>query len=69
LNCVHERSGLTNQQLIDKGRAPIGPDGKPVNIHHIGQTNNGSVLEISATEHQQNYKVLHSNTGQSASQI
>lgn len=46
---------------------PIGTDGKSVNIHHIDQTNNESVMEITATEHQQNYSNLHTNTGQSPS--
>jgi hypothetical protein len=54
---------------MQDGYAPYGPDGKKVNIHHIDQTNNGPVMEITASEHQQNYSQLHGNTGQSASQI
>lgn len=49
--------------------APIGVDGKSVNLHHVDQTNDGTVMEITATEHQQNYSTLHSNTGQEPSQI
>ena len=47
----------------------IGTDGRSVNIHHIYQTNDGPVMELLATEHQQNYSILHENVGQSPSQI
>ena len=66
---VDPRSGLTNVQRMERGLAPIGRDGKPVNIHHVNQTNTGPVREITATQHQQNYRNLHQNTGQSPSQI
>lgn len=64
-----DKQGRTNVQRMEQGLAPIGTDGKSVNIHHIDQTNNGSVMEMTATEHQQNYSNLHTNTGQSPSQI
>lgn len=54
---------------MEQGLAPIGTDGKSINIHHIDQTNNGPVMEIMATEHQQNYSKLHTNIGQAPSQI
>ena len=47
----------------------IGKDGKLVNIHHIDQTNDGPVMEITATEHQQNYSILYFNTCKSLSYI
>lgn len=64
-----DKQGRTNIQRMDQGLAPIGTDGKSVNIHHIDQTNNGPVMEITATKHQQNYSKLHANTGQTPSQI
>ena len=64
-----DKQGRTNIQRMEQGLAPIGTDGKSVNIHHIDQTNNGPVMEITATEHQQNYSILHINIGQSPSQI
>lgn len=64
-----DKQGRTNVQRMEQGLAPIGTDGKSVNIHHIDQTNNGTVMEITATEHQQNYSKLHTNIGQSPSQI
>lgn len=44
-----------------KGLAPIGHDGKSVNVHHIDQTNTGPLIEMSQTNHQQ--LGLHQNTG------
>ena len=64
-----DKQGRTNIQRMEQGLAPIGTDGKSVNIHHVNQTNNGPVIEITATEHQQNYRNLHTNIGQSPSQI
>lgn len=61
--------GRTNIQRMEQGLAPIGKDGKSVNIHHIDQTNNGPVKEILASEHQHNYKALHKNTGQAPTKI
>jgi len=66
---VEPRSGLTNIQRMQRGLAPIGRDGKPVNLHHVDQTNTGPIREITATEHQQNFSNLHQNTGQNPSQI
>ena len=62
-----DKQGRTNTQRMEQGLAPIGTDGKSVNIHHIDQTDNGPVMEITATEHQQNYSKLHTNIGQAPS--
>ena len=64
-----DNQGRTNIQRMEQGLAPIGTDGKSVNIHHIDQTNDGHVIEITASEHQQNYSSLHTNTGQTNSLI
>ena len=64
-----DKQGRTNTQRMEQGLAPIGTDGKSVNIHHIDQTDNGPVMEITATEHQQNYSKLHTNIGQAPSKI
>ena len=64
-----DKQGRTNTQRMEQGLAPIGKDGKSVNIHHIDQTDTGPVKEITATEHQKSYSVLHENTGQSPSNI
>ena len=51
------------------GLAPIGPDGKPVSLHHADQTDFGPLVEMETMYHQENYSSLHSNTGQESSQI
>lgn len=59
----------TNIERMESGRAPIGYDGKSVNLHHVDQTDTGELIEISASEHQSRYSELHTNTGQAPSQI
>jgi hypothetical protein len=61
--------GRTNIERMQKGLAPIGYDGESINIHHIYQTDESPVLEITKSEHQTRYAELHTNTGQSPSQI
>lgn len=61
--------GRTKLQRMKQGLAPVGYDGKSVNLHHIDQTNASDILEISATQHHADYSKLHTNTGQSASLI
>ena len=40
-----------NQERMSKGKAPIGKDGKPVELHHEGQTSEGNLKEMTQTEH------------------
>ncbi len=54
---------------MKKGLAPIGNDGKSVNLHYVDQKNDGDILEILQSEHQSNYKQLHQNTGELPSEI
>lgn len=52
-----------NLARMEKGLAPIGPDGRPVNLHHMQQSERyGAVLEISETKHKDNHHALHNNT-------
>lgn len=53
--------GRTNLQRMKDGLAPIGPNGKSVNLHHMTQTNDSAIAEITQTFHQQNSKVIHIN--------
>ncbi len=53
--------GRTNIQRMQEGLAPIGPDGRSLNLHHMTQTEAGSLAEVTATFHQQNSRVLHIN--------
>jgi RHS repeat-associated protein len=56
-----------------RGNAPIGEDGKPIELHHTDQSkgNSSPRVEATRTEHRGpgNYKKEHSNTGQEPSTI
>lgn len=49
LKLVDKETGLTNLQLMSKGRAPIGPDGMPINLHHMTQKHDGAIAEVTQT--------------------
>ena len=59
----------TNVERMESGRAPIGVDGKPINMHHVIQTQDGPIAEVTQTFHQTNYNTIHINTGQLPSGI
>lgn len=71
-NRVYQRSDLIDPNLVDdigrtnlhrmqNGLAPVGPDGRSLQLHHMTQRQNGAIAEITATMHQQNSRVLHIN--------
>ncbi len=51
--------GRTNTQRMREGFAPIGKDGRPVELHHMGQKNDGLIVEITSTQHRANSADLH----------
>jgi hypothetical protein len=53
--------GRSNLDRMQQGLAPIGSDGKSINLHHTIQTNDSPLVEITATMHQQNSAILHIN--------
>ena len=54
-----------------RGNAPVGDDGKPVELHHREQTPDGPIDEKTREDHRggENYKKNHTNTGQENSKI
>jgi len=48
-----------NVDLMRHGRAPIGVDGNPVNLHHLGQDDRTAVVEITQQMYTEKAKVLH----------
>jgi hypothetical protein len=50
-----------NLEKMRNGRAPTGPDGKPMELHHVDRTPEGGVHPMSRTEHRlgKNYKKNH----------
>lgn len=53
--------GRTNLQRMEGGLAPIGPDGRSLQLHHLTQRQSGAIAEVTATFHQQNSSILHIN--------
>ena len=56
-----DKMGRSNVERMEQGLAPLGPDGKSVNLHHLTQTNNSSIAEVTQTFHQENTSVIHIN--------
>ena len=52
----------TNLDLIKDGKAPYGPDGERINLHHIGQKPDSPLAELTNTEHKQYDGILHDKT-------
>lgn len=52
-------AGKTNIDLIREGKAPYGPDGEQINLHHVGQKPDSPLAELCYTEHKQNDVILH----------
>jgi hypothetical protein len=61
---VDQDTGLTNMRLVEAGRPPVGPDGRPLNLHHMTQDEPGPMAEVTATIHQENFATLHLSTSQ-----
>jgi RHS repeat-associated protein len=51
----------TNVERMASGRAPIGTDGEPVNLHHLIQTDESSLAEMTSTFHRTNSRIIHIN--------
>lgn len=43
------------------GRAPVGYEGNTVDLHHMSQTQDGSIAEMSQTFHKTNLEIIHIN--------
>jgi len=56
---VKDALGRSNVERMKQGLAPIGKDGKPVELHHLKQKDNGIIIELTSREHNINSKILH----------
>ena len=52
--------GTTSVANMKSGKAPMGKDGKVVELHHLQQKEDGILIELTYTEHKENSKALHS---------
>jgi len=59
--------GDTNLERMDKGKPPLDSDGKPIELHHIGQTADAPLAELTKSEHMSNGNdlVLHDKSKES----
>lgn len=59
--------GRTNKERMEQGLAPLDSQGRPIELHHIGQKMDGPLAELTADEHRGNgnYGVLHDSTKES----
>jgi hypothetical protein len=46
------KNGYTNKRLIEEGAAPIGSDGKQINLHHLLGKEPGPMIELTTTRHE-----------------
>lgn len=53
------KDGWTNKQLMENGYAPIGPDGKQINLHHVLGKEPGPMVEVTSSIHKKYHKPLH----------
>jgi hypothetical protein len=58
---MKDARGRTNLERMEKGLAPLGPDGKPINLHHMTQRNESSIAEVTQTFHKENSTIIHIN--------
>lgn len=64
-----DAKGRSNLERMESGLAPIGPDGESINIHHMLQSEDAGMAEMTATFHQKNHKTIHINTNKTPSGI
>ncbi len=57
-----DSTNRTNAQRMKQGLAPLGPDGKPINLHHTTQRNTSSITEVTQSFHQSNKRSIHINS-------
>jgi hypothetical protein len=51
----------TNIDRMADGLAPIGKDGRSVNLHHMIQNQNGPIAEVTQQFHKENHSIIHIN--------
>lgn len=64
-----DSEGVENRNRMKQGNAPLGKDGKPLNLHHLDQTEDGPLVALEETWHQEHYSEIHWNTGGQPSEI
>jgi filamentous hemagglutinin len=58
---INPKTGETNLQRMQRGRAPIGADGKEINLHHTIQRQGYPMAEVSGSFHKKYHGTIHVN--------
>jgi len=56
---LKDSKGRTNLERMAKGLAPLDEDGRPYNLHHIGQKSDSPLAELKDNVHKKNDALLH----------
>ncbi|WP_302273020.1 HNH/ENDO VII family nuclease, partial [Brachyspira aalborgi] len=58
------RGKMTNAERMEKGLAPLDKNGKPIQLHHIGQRPDSPLAELTFEQHRTggNHTILHDNS-------
>jgi len=56
---IDKDTGQSNLERMLKGRAPYSNDGSLIELHHILQTESGTMVEIRETTHRKYKRILH----------
>lgn len=59
---LEDSRGRTNLERMRKGLAPLDEDGRPYNLHHIGQKSDSPLAELKDNIHKENDGILHDKT-------
>lgn len=51
---IKDDFGDSNLERMEKGKPPLDKDGKPIELHHIGQTSDAPLAELTKSEHMSN---------------
>ena len=59
--------GDTNLERMEKGKAPLDANGKPIELHHVGQKADSPLAELTHAQHMEggNNTILHDTTKES----
>ena len=56
---IDPETGLTSLERMIQGKAPIGPDGKAMHLHHMTQETNSPLAEMTEKFHQDYFREIH----------
>ena len=62
-----DQFGRINKERMEQGLAPLNKDGRPIELHHIGQHSNSPLAELTQEQHRGkgNDSILHDKTKES----